>query len=94
MKSCSSARWRDATENMKLVERFRRIGPDSLEYTYTVTDPETWTSPWTATIPMQRGDLPLYEYACHEGNYALGNIMRGARMKDADDAKKKTENKK
>jgi len=81
-------RWRNATGNVKLVERFRRIDADSLEYTYTVTDPETWTSPWTATIPMQRGDLPLYEYACHEGNYSLYNILSGHRAEEKEAAAK------
>jgi hypothetical protein len=81
-------RWRNATGNMKLVERFRRIDPASLEYTYTVTDPETWTRPWTATIPMRRGDLPLYEYACHEGNYSLYNILSGYRAEEKEAAAK------
>ena len=44
-----------------------------------VTDPETWTRPSTATVPMRRGELPLYEYACHEGNYSLYNILAGHR---------------
>lgn len=75
-------RWRGSTENMKLVERFTRVDADTLEYTFTVTDPETWTSSWTASIPMQRNDLPLYEYACHEGNHALPNILAGARAEE------------
>ena len=52
---------------MKLVERFTRIDADTLEYEFTVTDPETWTAPWTAQIPMRLNDLTLFEYACHEG---------------------------
>jgi len=75
-------RWRGSTENMKLVERFTRVDADTLEYTFTVTDPETWTSSWTASIPMQRNDLPLYEYACHEGNHALPSILAGARAEE------------
>ena len=74
--------WRNATGHVKLVERFKRIDADSLEYTYTVTDPDTWTRPWTATIPMRRGELPLYEYACHEGNYSLYNILSGHRAEE------------
>jgi hypothetical protein len=71
--------WRGSTAGMKLVERFKRVDADTLEYTFTVTDPETWTSPWTASIPMRRSDLPLYEYACHEGNYSMPNILSGQR---------------
>ena len=60
---------------MKLVERFTRLDADTLEYEFTVTDPETWTSSWTASIPM-------YEYACHEGNYAMPNILAGQRAEE------------
>jgi hypothetical protein len=80
-------RWRNATGNVKLVERFTRVDPDTLEYTYTVTDPETWTRPWTATIPLRRNDLPLYEYACHEGNYSLPNILSGHRAAEKEAAR-------
>jgi hypothetical protein len=72
-------RWRGSSENMKLLERFRRVDADTLDYTYTVTDPATWTSPWSASIPLRRSDLPLYEYACHEGNYAMPHILSGQR---------------
>ena len=75
-------RWRGSTETMKLVERFTRVGADTLEYTFTVTDPETWTSAWTASIPMRRTDVPMYEYACHEGNYSMVGILGGARADD------------
>jgi hypothetical protein len=72
-------RWRGSTESMKLVERFTRVDANTLDYTYTVTDPATWTSPWSASIPLRRSDLPLYEYACHEGNYAMPHILSGQR---------------
>jgi hypothetical protein len=75
-------RWRGSTKNMKLIERFTRVDADTLEYTYTVTDPETWTRPWTASIPLRRSDLPVYEYACHEGNYSMPNILSGQRAVD------------
>ena len=75
-------RWRGSTETMKLVERFTRVDADTLEYTFTVTDPETWTSAWTASIPMRRTDVPMYEYACHEGNYSMVGILGGARADD------------
>ena len=79
-------RWRGATENMTLVERLTRIDADTLEYQFTVTDPETWTSPWTAFVEMLRTDVPMYEYACHEGNYGLFNILAGARMEELSEA--------
>jgi hypothetical protein len=58
------------------------VDADTLEYTYTVNDPGTWTKPWTAQIPMKRSGLPLYEYACHEGNYSMPNILSGHRAKE------------
>ncbi len=75
-------RWRGSTENMKLVERFTRVDVDTLEYEYTVTDPETWTSPWTVSIPLLRTDVPMYEYACHEGNHSMDGILAGQRAED------------
>jgi len=71
-----------STANMTLVERFTRVDADTLEYTFTVTDPETWTSPWTASMPMQRTDVSLFEYACHEGNYSMEGILAGARAEE------------
>ena len=71
--------WRATTDNMMLVERFRRVEEGTLEYEFTVTDPETWTSPWTANLPMVRNDLPMFEYACHEGNYSMPQMLGGAR---------------
>ena len=72
-------RWRGSTENMTLVERLTRQDEDTLVYRFTVTDPDTWVQPWTAEIPMRRGEQPLYEYACHEGNYSMEGILSGAR---------------
>ena len=68
-----------STENMALVERFTRLDDDTLEYTFTVTDPDTWASDWTATMPMLRTEFPLFEYACHEGNYSMEGILSGHR---------------
>ena len=68
-----------SSENLQLVERFTRIDADTLEYEFTVTDPDVWTRPWTVSIPMRRTDAPLYEYACHEGNYSLPNMLAGER---------------
>ena len=64
---------------LKLVERFTRLDAETLEYEVTVHDPETWSRPWTASIPMRRSDAPLYEYACHEGNYSMPNMLAGER---------------
>ena len=68
-----------SSKSLTLIERLTRIDADTLEYTFTVTDPERWTRPWTASIPMRRSDAPLYEYACHEGNYSMPNILAGER---------------
>ena len=71
--------FRDSSANLNLVERFTRVDADTLLYEFTVTDPTTWTSPWTAEIPMRRTENPIYEYACHEGNYGLVGSLSGAR---------------
>ena len=73
-----------STRDMHLVERFRRVDADTLLYEFTVDDPATWTRSWTAAIPMTRSEEPIYEYAYHEGNYGMLNILTGARA--ADDA--------
>jgi hypothetical protein len=62
-----------------VIERFTRADPDTLLYEFTVEDATMWTRPWTALVPMKKVPGPIYEYACHEGNYAIGNILRGAR---------------
>jgi len=70
---------RGSTAGVHLVERFTRVDPDTLLYEFTVTDPTTWTRPWTASVPMTRSKNPIYEYACHEGNYGMTNLLSGAR---------------
>ena len=70
---------RGSTPDARLVERFTRIGPDAIQYEFTIEDPATWTSPWTARVELQRTEEPLYEYACHEGNYSMEGILAGAR---------------
>jgi hypothetical protein len=67
------------SENMRLTERFTRVAKDTLVYEYTVDDPATFTKPWTARFPMVSNPEPMYEYACHEGNYALPHALEGAR---------------
>ena len=67
---------------LHVVERFKRVDANTIDYTYTVDDPATYTRSWTASVPMERTDGPIYEYACHEGNYALPDILAGARAKE------------
>jgi hypothetical protein len=64
------------------VERFTRVAADTVLYEFTVTDPNTFTKSWTARYPMTRNTEPIYEYACHEGNYSLATILAGARMQE------------
>ncbi len=72
-------RFRGATANMHLTERFTRIDADTILYRFTVDDPETFTKPWTAEVPLRKSQGPIFEYACHEGNYAMTDMLRGAR---------------
>ena len=71
--------FRDSTKNLHLVERITRQDDETLIYEFTVTDPSTWTVPWTVELPMRKSDLPMYEYACHEGNYGMDGTLTGAR---------------
>jgi len=69
--------------NLHLVERFKRTAPNKVELTVTVEDPHTWTRPWTYAIPLTEDDgQPIFEYACHEGNYGLRNILSAGRSDD------------
>jgi hypothetical protein len=77
-------RLQGSSENLKLVERFRRVAPDTLEYRLTFEDPTVWTTPWTMMIPLKRSDEKVYEYACHEGNHSLTGILAGARTLEKD----------
>jgi len=70
-----------ATKNMRLVERWKRVSDDHIDYRFTVTDPATWTKPWSAAIAWSKTG-PLYEYACHEDNYGLYDILAGARAEE------------
>ena len=74
--------FRGSTGNLHLVERFTRVDADTLHYEFTVTEPTTFTTPWTARVPITKTEEPIFEYACHEGNYALANILRGARVQE------------
>ena len=72
-----------ADENLRVIERFKKKGWIT-SHSFRVEDPTVWTSAWEGDFPWPRTDAKVYEYACHEGNYALGNIMRGARLLEQD----------
>jgi hypothetical protein len=76
-----------STDSLHLVERFTRVGPNTLRYEYTVTDPKTWTRPWSVEVPLPRIDPPLYEFACHEQNYGLINVIMGGQAQERDAAR-------
>jgi hypothetical protein len=72
--------WRGSGGNLKVLERFTLVNPNTIRYQFTVDDPSTWSRPWSGEYEMTRIDGPLYEYACHEGNYGLPSILKGARL--------------
>jgi len=73
----------------KLVERFRRVDTDTIDYQFTINDPRIFTKPWTVAAPMAKSDGRLFEYACHEGNYAMPHILSAARSEEQEAAQKK-----
>jgi hypothetical protein len=75
-------------ENLRLTERFTRVGPDILDYQVTIDDPTMWTAPWTAMIPLKLKNESIYEYACHEGNEAIPDMLRGHRFEEREAASK------
>jgi hypothetical protein len=76
-----------STANTHLIERFTRAGENTLLYEFTVDDPSTWTRSWSAAVEMSKSDGLIYEYACHETNYAMEGILSGARKREAQTAK-------
>jgi len=74
--------FRGSGENLHLVERFTRLDPDTLSYEFTVTDPLTWPQPWSVAFPNTKAEGLIYEYACHEGNLALRNMLSYARSEE------------
>ena len=84
--------FRGASATLHVVERFTRVAADTLLYEFTVADPMTWIRPWSAAAPMTKTKGPIFEYACHEGNHGLANILSGARAEEkaAEEAAKKT----
>ena len=77
--------------NLHVVERFTLTSPNTITYRFTVTDPTVWTKPWSGELIMNRTKGPIYEYACHEGNYGLANILAGARAAEKSAAKPTTQ---
>jgi hypothetical protein len=75
------ASFEGATRNMVLVERWTRVADDRIDYRFTVSDPETWSKPWSATIAWNKTGM-LYEYACHEDNYGMYGILSGSRAQE------------
>ena len=70
------------SETARVIERFTRVDADTIDYQITINDPATYTKPWTAAIPMTKLEVPLFEYACHEGNYAMPGILAGTRAEE------------
>jgi hypothetical protein len=74
------SRFRGASERLHVIERFTRTSPATIRYRVTVDDPDMWAAPWTAEIPFNATDERIFEFACHEGNYSLGNALRAAQL--------------
>ncbi len=81
--------FRGSDKNLHLTERFTRVDADTIMYRFTVDDPTAFTKPWTGEAPLSRTRGPLYEYACHEGNYGMANILTGARADEKAEAARK-----
>ena len=71
-----------STEDVRVMERFTRAGPETLNYEFTVSDPKSYARPWTAAFPMTKTGERIFEYACHEGNYGMTNLLSGARAQE------------
>jgi len=74
--------FRGSSENLRVVERFTRVADDTILYRFTVEDPSTWTKPWTVEERLQKTKGPIFEHACHEGNYDIANTLAGARAEE------------
>ena len=82
----NKTRFRGSTDQLHVVERFTRVDPKTILYRFTIEDPETWDRAWTGEYPWVQSDEMMYEYACHEGNHALENVLRGARAREKESA--------
>jgi hypothetical protein len=74
--------FRGSGTRLHVVERFTRTGPTTIRYQFTAEDPDTWAQPWSAEIPFSTTSERIFEYACHEGNYSMMNVLRGARAEE------------
>lgn len=79
-------RFRNSSEQLRVTERFTRVGDTRINYSFTAEDPSTFTQPFSAEIPMNLTTDRLYEYACHEGNYSLPGVLAGARLEEKETA--------
>ena len=86
----NKTRFRGSTENLHVVERFTRVDSKTLLYRFTIEDPDTWSRPWTGEYSWPATDGKIYEYACHEGNYALTDILKGARLREKEATERKS----
>jgi len=78
--------WRGSSSGLHLVERFTLADPRTIRYEFTVSDPTTWTKPWTVESPLPKIEPPLFEFACHEQNYGLMNVIQGTQIREAERA--------
>ena len=81
------------SETTRIVERLTRVDENTLHYAFTVEDPSRWTAPWSGDFTWPITDGKVYEYACHEGNYAMGNMLRGARLLEQETLEKRAQEK-
>jgi len=84
----AKTRFRGSSPDLHTIERFTRVDDRTLLYRFTIDDPATWTAAWTGEYTWPATDAPIYEYACHEGNYALTDILKGARFREKEAAAK------
>jgi hypothetical protein len=83
--------FRGASDNLKVTERHTREDAETINYQYTIEDPATFSRPWSGELPFKAMTDLIYEYSCHEGNYALSNVLSGARAQERSDAAKKSQ---
>jgi len=79
--------FRGADQNLRILERFTRVSPDEILYRFTIDDPTAFSQSWSGEVPLMRSEGPLYEYACHEGNYGMEGLLRGARVEEGSEQK-------
>jgi len=81
-----------SSENLRVIERFTRVSDDMIQYRFTIEDPSVWARPWSGELPLAKTKGPIFEHACHEGNFGLYNTLVGARLQEkkaAEEAAKK-----